>query len=206
MYHDVWKLSEIQISVSVHKVGLKQPRSSTCHHPWLPQATTTELMTTVTETAQVAKPKISTIRPSPETAYQLCSQVLNVPTWAWPRENLARRICFPLHVSVPTPPLPWDTVTVAEVTKSRKTTYIGSVIHSQGLQGPGEPKANEDVKNIAPDGVGHGHVPHACEDKRLLEWGRWSLGGALAPNDSLEPLVWQPETHVPGSLPGHPSL
>lgn len=53
--------------------------------------------------------------------------------------------------------------------QGENSTYIGSVIHSQGLQCPGETEPNEDVKNIAPDGVGHGHVPHACKDKRSLE-------------------------------------
>lgn len=58
---------------------------------------------------------------------------------------------------------------LAKAMRSRKSTYVGAVIHSQGLQGPGQTEADEDVKDIAPDGVGHGHVPHACNDKRSLE-------------------------------------
>lgn len=49
-----------------------------------------------------------------------------------------------------------------------KSTHVGSVVHSQSLQSPGKTEPNQDVKHIAPDGIGHGHIPHPCKDKRPL--------------------------------------
>lgn len=46
-------------------------------------------------------------------------------------------------------------------TDRSRGTYRRAVIHNQSAQGPGEAQPQEDVEDIATDGVGHSHVPHA---------------------------------------------
>lgn len=40
-------------------------------------------------------------------------------------------------------------------------TYRGTVVHQEGTQSPGEAQTQQDVKDVAPYGVGHSHVSHA---------------------------------------------
>lgn len=41
--------------------------------------------------------------------------------------------------------------------------YRRSMVHQEGTQSPGEPQTQQDVKDIAPYGVGHSHVSHAWQ-------------------------------------------
>lgn len=44
--------------------------------------------------------------------------------------------------------------------------YHWSVVYANGLQGPGNPQAHQDVKHVAANGVGDGHVPETCSRGR----------------------------------------
>lgn len=50
-----------------------------------------------------------------------------------------------------------------------EVAYRRSVVHQKGTQSPGEPQTQQDVKDIAPNRVGHSHVPHAWRGARQAE-------------------------------------
>lgn len=50
-----------------------------------------------------------------------------------------------------------------------EAAYRRSVVHQEGTQSPGEAQTQQDVKDIAPYGVGHSHVSHAWGGARQAE-------------------------------------
>lgn len=43
------------------------------------------------------------------------------------------------------------------------------MVNQEGAQSPGEPQTQQDVKDVAPYGVGHSHVSHAWRGARQAE-------------------------------------